>query len=316
MPRTSQSYTALVSHPLSLPIPDPEADLVDWLINSGQRPIDSGPAHAPRPVRIWPRGSWGRLHSKTCISNEDALQLRLYHWPAEHIEIALCSQISFVKHTWALSACRRTPPPQPQRQRQWFRPPAYHGPILRCGAADRAYTGSRLCHLPRSLIKGQPNTSRGGEVHPAWGPQLGSWLHKPDGVLDGMWPAGKYQGPRSTRPRLSGRGSSAAAQPLPTNMSTTRLLLWAVRTTLRSLPSNFIERLQSNIGQRFIWRVDSDVLALGVGRLSRQVVPQDTHKLSRILVTRDPHNEMWSSRNMSTASSIKSEDRRGTSARE
>lgn len=36
-------------------------------------------------------------------------------------------------------------------------------------------------------------------------------------VPDGMWTAGKYQGPKSARLRLSERGSSAAAHPVPTN---------------------------------------------------------------------------------------------------
>ena len=114
--------------------------------------------------------------------------------------------------------------------------------------------------------------SRGNEVQPAWRPRLGLGRAELEGFSEDMWAAGKYEGPKPARPRLSAKGSSAAAQPVPTNMSASRLLLLATRATMRSLPSVYSHGLQAKIGQRFIWRIDSELLALGGPSLSRQVV--------------------------------------------
>lgn len=138
------------------------------------------------------------------------------------------------------------PPPghnvniEPQLYRNRCRPPAYQGPTLRTGAEAWAYTGSRLCHLPRSLIKRQPNTLRGDEVQPAWWSPLKSWLHKKDEfptVLDYRQISGTQVSPGCAYLKR------AVLRQLIQSRRTrrpSRLLLSANRTTLRSVPSVYI----------------------------------------------------------------------------
>lgn len=96
-----------------------------------------------------------------------------------------------------------------------------------------AYTGSRLCHLPRSLIKRQPNTLRGDEVQPAWWPPLRSWLHRKDWPPVGMWTAGKYGGPRSGPAALVLKGQFCGSSTSPDEH--VALLAFCFRPSVRHL---------------------------------------------------------------------------------
>ena len=121
-----------------------------------------------RDMSLVPRDLAKMPSTRELAQEQDASQLRLYHWPSWLIEIALFFADKLCETTMGLQDDTTS-----QAQRQLEQHIIAQAACL--SEADFAaylppacaYTGWCLCHLPRSLIKRRPNSGRGDEVRPA-----------------------------------------------------------------------------------------------------------------------------------------------------